>query len=632
MQDSPIVSEPHQNCNINNSTLILSRSHFDLGFFGSKDSPPDIPYSPGTAATHTPEITLRPYQQAMVAKTYGYIRKGQRRVLAVVIMGAGKTVTSAWMIRDAVSRGHRCLFLVSLNVLLEQTAKTLQGLGVDCTILQGGRVVDNSAPVIVGSAQTIHSRLRRGQSLDDLLGPLGLVVVDEAHNTTYLDAYSQIEAHYAPVGCRFIGLTATPWRLKQEEYLGQHFDALVTGPQPPEIVAMGGAVPGRGYTLTGALDLETLKTRAGDYIDSQIASQATRPEALDHVLKEYRRLAFDRCTLMVGATVDQAIQTCKQFLGDGIAAEVVVGSTSQEERAAIFQRVKDGQTKVICSVGCLTAGFDLPKIDCVLYVRATKSKALFFQTAGRGSRPYPGKVDYLLIDFGGNLKRHGNPMGYQVYDIGPKPPKPPVEVLTKTCPECGAEVNNFAQACPECGYEFSGDALDDQEDLVLASLNEFVDKFTKAKIKALRGWRKAAYLAGQSPDVAMEKFSATYGHTPPAEWLRHATLGKRVSQKRKLAYLDYLEQHCKKNRWADQWIRFHLGLEFGTSDLNALDLFRQWGEVLEVPYSASWAEVKARYLEKIRDLPDGHPDHEALAMAMQDAREDFAAGSLEVAL
>ena len=615
-----MLSTSRKNCNTHNSTLPLSRSHFDLG-------------SQRIGAAPAPNITLRAYQQAMVAETYEHIRKGQRRVLLVVIMGAGKTVTSAWVIRDAVSRGHRCLFLVSLNVLLEQTAKTLRGLGVSCTILQGGRVVDGSAPVIVGSAQTIHSRVRRGQSLDDLLGPLGLVVVDEAHNTAYLDAYGQIEAHYAPAGTRFIGLTATPWRLSKDEYLGQHFDALVTGPQPPDIVAMGGAVPCRGYTLAGALDLETLNTRAGDYIDSQIASQATRPEALAHVVKEWRRLASNRCTLMVGATVDQAIQTCKAFLDDGIEAEVVVGSTSQEERAAIFQRVKDGQTKVICSVGCLTAGFDLPKIDCVLYVRATKSKALFFQTAGRGSRPYPGKTDYLLIDFGGNLKRHGNPMGYQVYDIGPKPPKPTLDGLTKTCPECGAEVNNFAQACPECGYEFTGDeAMDNQDDLVLASLNEFVDKFTRGKIKALRGWRKSAYLSGESPDTAIEKFSATYGHTPPTEWLHHATLGKRVSQKRKLVYLDYLEKHCKKNRWADQWIRFHLGLEFGTGDLEKLDLFRQWGEVLEVPYSASWAEVKARYLEKIRDLPDGHPDHEVMALAMQDAKEDFAAGSLEVAL
>jgi len=42
--------------------------------------------------------------------------------------------------------------------------------------------------------------------------------------------------------------------------------------------------------------------------------------------------------------------------------------------------------------------------------------------------------------------------------------------------------------------------------------------------------------------------------------------------------------------------------------------------------------VKARYLEKIRDLPDGHPDHEVMALAMQDAKEDFAAESLEVAL
>jgi len=43
MQHSPIVSEAVQICNINNSTLPLSRSHFDLGFLGSKDSPPDIP-------------------------------------------------------------------------------------------------------------------------------------------------------------------------------------------------------------------------------------------------------------------------------------------------------------------------------------------------------------------------------------------------------------------------------------------------------------------------------------------------------------------------------------------------------------------------------------------------------------
>ncbi len=568
------------------------------------------------------DISLRPYQQQMVGQTYQFIRSGKRRVLLVVIMGAGKTYTSAWMIRDAVSKGHRCVFLVALNVLLEQTAESLQHLGINCTILQGNRPVDPNADVIVASCQTLQARLKRGKDLETLLGNPRLFVVDEAHNTAFLKVYEKVERHYLHQGAAFIGLTATPWRLSRKEWLGQHFDAMVEGPQPPDLIQSGAAVPCRGYTLTGAFDLETLHVRNGDYIDSEISSQACRPEALEHVVREWQRIARTRTTLMVGATVEQALKTQQQFLRHDIPAEVIVGSTPQDERKAIFERVREGKTRVICSVGCLTAGFNLPKIDCILYVRATKSQALFHQTAGRGSRPYPGKDDYILLDFGGNLKRHGNPMGYQVYDIS-EPFQPDKAPQTKTCPECGGEVNIFAQVCPCCGYEFSTDELDDQESLVLQSLNEYVDKFTKKKIAHLRQWRKAAYQDGKTPDSAIEQFVSTYGHNPPAEWLLYATLGKRVSQKRKLAYLDYLENHCQQTRWAEQWIRFHLSLEFGTSDLEQLQLFRQWGEALEVPYSASWEEVKAAYIAKIQHLPDGHPEHEAMALALQDAREDF---------
>lgn len=575
------------------------------------------------------KIRLRDYQARMVAEAYAHIRNDVQRLLLVIIMGAGKTITSAWMMRDAVKRGHRAVFLVSLNVLLEQTAETLRDLGVDCTILQGDRPVNPDAPVIVASCQTLAARLRRGKSIGELLGSPKLIVVDEAHNTAYLNVYEQVENYYQDRGTVFLGLTATPWRLSKKEWLGQRFDALVEGPQPPDIIQQGGAVPCRGYTLTGAFDLETLHTRNGDYIDSEISSQACRPEALEHVVREWERVAYNRPTLMVGATVEQAQKTAQQFNRHGIPAEVIVGSTSGEERQAIFERVRQGKTRVICSVGCLTAGFNLPCISAILYVRATKSKALFHQTAGRGSRPYPGKADYLLLDFGGNLKRHGNPMGYQVYDIS-EPEQREAEAMTKTCPECSAEVNIFAQVCPECGYEFVGEkAEDEQQDLVLAELNEFVDKFTKQKIKLLREWRKQAYLCDRSPDEAVNQFVSTYGHNPPADWLLYACLGKRTSQKRKLEYLDYLERHCQRGRWADQWIRYHLGLEFGTSDLAQLDIFRQWGEVLEVPYTASWEAVKAAYLEKIRHLPDGHPDHQEMALALQDARADFDAATSE---
>jgi superfamily II DNA or RNA helicase len=167
------------------------------------------------------EILLRPEQKEIVGSTYHLIRNGARRVLVTAVMGLGKTLVAAWMMRDAVSRERRCVFLVTLNVLIHQTVDTLSSLGVNCTILQGDRPVDRDAPVIVASLQTISIRLRRGNTLDNLLGPIGVVMVDEAHIAAFHNAYQSIEDRYLPTGTIFLGLTATPWRLSTKEYLVQ---------------------------------------------------------------------------------------------------------------------------------------------------------------------------------------------------------------------------------------------------------------------------------------------------------------------------------------------------------------------------------------------------------------------------
>ncbi|NEP42151.1 MAG: DEAD/DEAH box helicase family protein, partial [Okeania sp. SIO2H7] len=75
-------------------------------------------------------IQLYDYQQQMVGDTYNAIRAGHKRILMIAIMGAGKTTLSSWIMRDCVTRGGRVVFLVSLNVLIDQTLETLQMLGV----------------------------------------------------------------------------------------------------------------------------------------------------------------------------------------------------------------------------------------------------------------------------------------------------------------------------------------------------------------------------------------------------------------------------------------------------------------------------------------------------------------------
>ena len=53
-----------------------------------------------------------------------------------------------------------------------------------------------------------------------------------------------------------------------------------------------------------------------------------------------------------------------------------------------------------------TEGFDEPSVGCILIARPTKSRPLFTQMIGRGTRPHPGKEDCLILDLAGIAGRH----------------------------------------------------------------------------------------------------------------------------------------------------------------------------------------------------------------------------------
>jgi hypothetical protein len=56
---------------------------------------------------------------------------------------------------------------------------------------------------------------------------------------------------------------------------------------------------------------------------------------------------------------------------------------------------KAGSFHILTNVGVLTEGFDEPGIEVVAIARPTKSRALYAQMIGRGTRPLPGVVDAL---------------------------------------------------------------------------------------------------------------------------------------------------------------------------------------------------------------------------------------------
>ena len=88
----------------------------------------------------------------------------------------------------------------------------------------------------------------------------------------------------------------------------------------------------------------------------------------------------------------------------GLAAEEVHGTSS--DRAEVISRFRHGETGVLCNSMLLTEGWDCPEVSCVVVLRATRSRPLYAQMVGRGTRIAKGKDGLLLLDFLWQTERH----------------------------------------------------------------------------------------------------------------------------------------------------------------------------------------------------------------------------------
>lgn len=88
----------------------------------------------------------------------------------------------------------------------------------------------------------------------------------------------------------------------------------------------------------------------------------------------------------------------------GFRAEHIDGNSP--DRREILQRLAEGKIDVLCNSMLLTEGFDEPSIDCVVCLRPTKSRALYSQIVGRGTRLCEGKENLLILDFLWHSAKH----------------------------------------------------------------------------------------------------------------------------------------------------------------------------------------------------------------------------------
>lgn len=338
-------------------------------------------------------MNLRPYQQACVSAVESGWDDASRQ-LVVVPTGGGKTVIFSALAASMDVR--RTLILAHREELIEQAADKLhRSTGISASIEKAERWADTSARVVVASVQTLTGRRLQRWPQDHF----DLVVADEAHHAIS-DSWQRV-LRYFDGHANVLGVTATPDRGDRRN-LGSYFERVAYEISLVDLIRQGYLAPITIRAIPLPIDLGGVSSTAGDFDATETAS-AIEPH-LGAIAAAIRQHAAGRRTLAflpLIATSEKFVAACRAA---GLSAMHVDGY--DEHRAAKLAAFARFDVEVLSNAMLLTEGYDDPGIDCLVVLRPTRSRALYAQMVGRGTRPAWGKENLLLLDFLWMHERH----------------------------------------------------------------------------------------------------------------------------------------------------------------------------------------------------------------------------------
>lgn len=348
---------------------------------------------------------LNDFQREALREFRTSIDLGQRSGLVVLPTGSGKTRIAAKAAKAI--KADRVLYVAHTHEILDVAVEELEAefSSQDVLRLLTRDDLTQRARVWVATVQLLARHLALIES-----ATFDLLIVDEFHHaaaSTYRELINSLSFRF------LLGLTATPFRGDRQDIVDLcggnvlvNFD-LVNG------INQGILCPYHYYGCFDSVDYTKIgRTNAG-YSIRDLERALIIPERDAAILAKWNEKADGRPTLAFCCSHRHAQRVAGAFQADGVPAEVYISDTDHLSRRRLLQRLKSGDLKVLCVVDVLNEGVDVPFVECLLFLRPTESKRIFFQQLGRGLRRYVGKSYCLVIDFIGNFSNAYRVLEYQ---------------------------------------------------------------------------------------------------------------------------------------------------------------------------------------------------------------------------
>ena len=560
-------------------------------------------------ATPTP----RDYQIKCKQDIYNGFSRGKTRGLVCAPTGAGKTMIASMIAFDYARRlGRRVLFVVHRSPLIGQTIETMGRWGLRCGVVAGGYKEDRSARIQIASFQTLTPD-ETEQTRRDLARLLtwftpDLIIYDECHVLNFSSValeltpklrWTEDNPDYKDPWL-VVGLTATPFRLKEDESLGDVYEFMTCAPMPAKLIEDGVLVQPVYF------DVPNAGTKVK--IDVKIT----------YIVENWLKKAQNSKTIAFCPSVVFAKSLAAAFEAIGVKAAVVHGGTSHKKRDRIFADFKsdeEGTTTVLASCMALTEGFDATNARCGIFARDTNSAALAIQMLGRivRSHTYPDgskKRDALALDcvgmFGVKFP-YFEDINITEATLYESDLRVPGDAPRKKCPEkyggCGAHVAIGLPSCPYCGFVFT---IKPQPRIDPGGEMRQVIRTDQEKIVFFRRWLKHAFEKNKPPEWAEKKYYNRFKSYPLESWKLNAIFTDPTPEQRSLVAA-YYKRHSFMSDDPDRWAFKQLSLELGYSgDRNIEEFDPKSLEVYEVErdrsYNMESNPVITEAIENLRQL------------------------------
>jgi DNA repair protein RadD len=428
-------------------------------------------------------LSLRPYQREAVDAILNHWAAGGGDALIELATGTGKSVCIAEVARAVVEAGGGRVGVVThVRELVRQNALEMMRLWpqADVGIYSAGLNQRNGRRAVTfASIQTIFRQAKA-------IGAWDLMLIDEVHllPTKGEGMYRKFIAAMRAINpdMRIGGLTATPYRLGEGriDAAGGMFEGgTVYTYGIAEGIRDGFLSPLVSKAGAREVDVSRVAKAGGEFKAGELEVAASR--VTEQAVAEIVERGADRRTWLVFcAGVRHAHEVRDAIRRRGISCEVVSGDTPNEERDRIVEGFKAGRIRCVTNVNVLSTGSNIPGIDMIVMLRPTLSTSLYIQQIGRGTRPADGKENCLVLDFSGNVRRHGPVDAVVPREPGRGGPAKDegkvaeASVRAKACPACEALMHIAAASCTVCGYEWprtapKHDAVADDETPILST-------------------------------------------------------------------------------------------------------------------------------------------------------------------